>query len=43
MFWYHNRCVYGYGTFNPNEYGERKYLKSLENDYLVKVKRNGIG
>ena len=31
--------AYGYGTFNPNEYAEKKIFKIAENDYLVKVKR----
>ena len=30
--------AYGYGTFNPNEYAEKKIFKIAENDYLVKVK-----
>ena len=32
-------AAYGYGTFNPNEYAEKKIFKIAENDYLVKVKR----
>ena len=31
--------AYGYGTFNPNEYAEKKIFKIAENDYLVKVKK----
>ena len=30
--------AYAYGTFNPNEYAEKKIFKIAENDYLVKVK-----
>ena len=30
--------LYAYGTFNPNEYAEKKIFKIAENDYLVKVK-----
>jgi len=30
---------YGYGTFKPNEYAEKKIFKIAENDYLVKVKQ----
>ena len=32
-------AAYGYGTFNPNEYAEKKIFKIAENDYLVKVKK----
>ena len=31
--------AYAYGTFNPNEYAEKKIFKIAENDYLVKVKQ----
>ena len=31
--------AYAYGTFNPNEYAEKKIFKIAENDYLLKVKR----
>ena len=31
--------AYSYGTFNPNEYAEKKIFKIAENDYLVKIKR----
>ena len=30
--------AYAYGTFNPNEFAEKKIFKIAENDYLVKVK-----
>ena len=31
--------AYAYGTFNPNEFAEKKIFKIAENDYLVKVKQ----
>jgi len=31
--------VYGYGTFNPNEFAQKKIFKIAENDYLIKVKK----
>jgi len=31
--------AYAYGTFNPNEFAEKKIFKIAENDYLVKVKK----
>ena len=31
--------AYGYGTFNPNEFAEKKIFKIAENDYLIKVKK----
>ena len=30
--------AYAYGTFNPNEFAEKKIFKIAENDYLIKVK-----
>ena len=32
-------AAYGYGTFNPNEFAEKKIFKIAENDYLIKVKK----
>lgn len=32
-------AAYGYGTFKPNQYAEKKIFKIAENDYLVKVKQ----
>ena len=31
--------AYAYGTFNPNEFAEKKIFKIAENDYLIKVKQ----